>query len=140
MKTPRELLLDQHRQAEARLDAIRGEVVHAMGARPDAEMPRAKAGIGLLASCWQELFVHCRRYWIGLGAAWAVVLVFVAAGAFSHKDGRVMASASGATLEAMQAQQQLRNELLGVAVIEPARVTRPDPGPRSDVIRAERYV
>ena len=140
MKTPRELLLDQHRQTNARLDAIRNEVVRAMGEQPDKVTPRQVIDIGFLATCWQELFVSCRRSWTGLGVAWALVVLIAAAGGFNHGGGPAGAEATPPMRQAMEAQRQLRNELLGVAVIQEARARRPDPGPRSEYIREERYV
>lgn len=140
MKTPRELLVGQHRETEARLDTIRQEIVQAM-AEPTNELTSRDAGdIGFLGTCWQELFVACRRYWMGLGAAWALVVIFIGAGALSDGNGRAMARTNGSTLDAMQAQLQLRNELLGVVAGEEARVSHRDAGPRSDVIREDRYV
>jgi len=140
MKTPRELLLDRHRQTNARLDAIRNEVVRAMGEQPDKVTPRQAIDIGFLATCWQELFVSCRRSWTGLGVAWALLVLIAATGGFNHGEGMIMAEAAQPMHQAMEAQRQLRDELLGIAVIQEARPPRPDSGPRSEHLREERSV
>ena len=140
MNTPRTLLLDRHRPTDARLDAIRIEVVRALGEQPDKTMPHEVIETGFLATCWQELFVSCRRSWMGLGVAWAVVLLFAAAGGFRHGGGPTVAEATPPMLQAMEAQRRLRDELLGMVVIQKAQVARPNHGPRSEFIREERYV
>jgi hypothetical protein len=138
MKTPRTLLLDQHRHMLARLNAVRAETVHAVTAPPETVAAPAPTSPGLLASCWQELFVRCRQYWLGLGVAWAVVLLFAAANAPGGSGARV-ASASPAQVQAAAAQWGLRNELLGGVTPIPPDSDADRARPRSDRWRQERY-
>lgn len=136
MKTPRDLLLDQHRHMEDRLDAIRVRTVRAMTRPAKREETPEEAGIGFLAVCWQELFQACRRYWMGLGVAWCVIVAFALVGRMDGAGMTTVATASTEpVLEAAREQWELRNEMLGVAVIEEARVTRHEPvlGPRSEM-------
>ena len=72
MKTPREILLERHRDMDARLDALRKEVVaeHAVVQREAIGRRTSLAG-----KLWDELVVPCRRIWLGMGAAWLVILV-----------------------------------------------------------------
>lgn len=142
MKTPREILLNQHRDADGRLDAIRQEVVRGMSRRSHEEIQREAADLGILATCWQEMFVSCRRYWAGLGVAWALVLFFFTAGAFSTRHGgdATPANTDESLVHAVHAQLERRNELLGLVVREEASVVSPNPGPQSAVLSEERYV
>src|SRR5580658_9319977 len=78
MKTPREILSERHRAVDGRLDALRREVVaeHVLGPRL-AVKPRAVAGAGfshVALTLWRELVLPCRRIWLGLGAAWLVIV------------------------------------------------------------------
>jgi len=73
MKTPRELLLGRHEAQTAKLDELRREVL--AGMRGEAERRP------LLDALWQELILPVRQAWVGLGVAWAVILIMnVAAG------------------------------------------------------------
>lgn len=60
MKTPRELLLGRHESAVPRLDKIR----HAM----------SEPGRSISRKLWEELILPVRRAWIGMAAAWMVVI------------------------------------------------------------------
>jgi len=62
MKTPREVLLSRHRDAEPKLDRMWSGIA----ARP------AVAPYQLL---WRELIWPCRRIWAGLACAWVVIVV-----------------------------------------------------------------
>jgi hypothetical protein len=64
MKTPRELLLERHRQAQSKLDAIRREVI--------AEMKKVepeRAAVSL-----RNIFRSLRWHLAGMGAVWVFVL------------------------------------------------------------------
>ena len=140
MKTPRDLLLDQHRQQERRLDAIRSEVIRGMAAPVTHPISHALPGPGFLATCWQELFLQCRRYWLGLGAAWALALALTLWGSASDRTEQVIVRNSQLTLEAIHAQQRLRDELLGRVEPEQTHAVRPHPGPHSRALQTEQYV
>ena len=139
MKTPRELLLKQHAPSESALDGVRLAVVQQLRSnevlQPDSQ---EETELGFLGTLWQELFIACRKYWTGLGAAWCVIVLL----AVIVHEGE--ASRSGLTLpqsavmiQAMRDQQQLRNELLGLEITLQARNETPDPAmrPRSEVTR-----
>jgi hypothetical protein len=79
MKTPREILLEHHRAAERRLDGIREQVLARELSRPVANAASANPTlrhvlVRLPARIWQELFWSCHRAWIGLAAAWLVMI------------------------------------------------------------------
>lgn len=69
MKTPRQILLERHRNAEARLDAIRQDVLAALRKAPARE-PRPLASLTL-----RDAVLSLRWHLVGLGAAWLVVLL-----------------------------------------------------------------
>jgi len=137
MKTPRELLLNRHRDAEPALDELRAEALRLLVKGNECEPRRtADPSERFVAALWRELFVGCRRYWLGLGAAWCVMLMFaVVEGVIG--SGRAMAATapSDRIIQAMKEQQQLRNELLGTEVIREARAAHREPalGPRSQL-------
>ncbi|HTA29861.1 MAG TPA: hypothetical protein VK731_05220 [Candidatus Cybelea sp.] len=64
MKTPREILLRQHRDAAPKLDAIRGGVVAAISPPPPAE-----------PLSWQDVLRSLRWHLAGWSVAWVVVMV-----------------------------------------------------------------
>lgn len=140
MKTPRDLLLDQHRQQEMRLDAIRSEVIRGMAAPGAHPISHSLPDPGFLATCWQELFLQCRRYWLGLGAAWAVALTLSLSGSVGDRTEPVAVRSSRPTLEAIHARQQLRDELLGMVEPVPLHAVHPHPGPHSKALPTERYI
>jgi hypothetical protein len=68
MKTPRELLLARHQSIAPKLDQIRREVVGQIGGGAPSH--------SFAQTLWRELFWPVRHLWLGLGAAWVVVLAF----------------------------------------------------------------
>src|SRR5215510_14569104 len=80
MKTPREILLQRHRDAGARLDDIRKRVLaEELGDRVAAKAAdgeKMSNGVAQLAlRMWNELFWSCRRAWLVLAAAWVVIIM-----------------------------------------------------------------
>lgn len=80
MKTPREILLQRHREATPKLDAIRESLVSKLNNEETigAGFP-ADLGAWLLGGStklWRELFWSCRRTWAGLATVWLGLLVF----------------------------------------------------------------
>jgi hypothetical protein len=74
MKTPRELLLEKHREVGPKLDRIRQTVLRReCGWRgpTEAEVPVAT----LLAAGWYEKLLTVRWHLSGLGAAWVLVIL-----------------------------------------------------------------
>jgi hypothetical protein len=127
MKTPREILLKQHKPANTRLDAIRRTVI-ACEFRPDVPLP-IRCGLKL----WRELVVPCRHAWGGLAAIWLVIMAVN----LGMRDGSTqVANASQTSRElqmAMWEQQRLVAELIEpskpAVAVPPKRNTNQ---PRSD--------
>ena len=73
MKTPREILLQRHQSADAKLTQIRRELIAQMGVPP---VTRAE-GLPLRATLtlWRELIWPARRVWAGLATSWAFLLI-----------------------------------------------------------------
>ena len=75
MKTSREILLNRHRNAEPKLDAIRHTTVAAVCDRRSMEAKRRSQTVATIARMlWCELVLSARRIWAGLAAAWMVIL------------------------------------------------------------------
>ncbi len=134
MKTPRELLLARHATVQPRLDALRREVVAGYVSTPATDNALAQAGF--LARLWVELFWSCRRRWLGLAAAWAIVLAFNLAGREASSPPLVSARQTrpGAELRlALGEQRRLLAELLGTSLLPPVeRRKSAVPTPRSE--------
>jgi hypothetical protein len=135
MKTPREILLERHRKADARLDAIREEVL-SDNARSSAKSERIELGAIpalIVKKLWLELVWPCRRIWAGLAAVWLVIgTVYVFSGG-SSGGSATLAQVPPPQTQAISALRE-RNEMLAQyldgaqapAAPEPSR-----PGPRS---------
>lgn len=125
MKTPREILLDRHRKAEARLDAIRERILatelpveaDSRSLPLDHSFSLAVAGMKL----WQELILPCRRIWCGLAAVWLVIAVMNVTSKDSPKiANRRTSPPNSEILMATREQRLLRQELLGSSIIPAA--------------------
>ncbi|HOW66893.1 MAG TPA: hypothetical protein P5186_06965 [Candidatus Paceibacterota bacterium] len=132
MKTPREILLARHRNAEPRLNQIRREVVDQLSSQP-IPSPSMPARIGL--TLWRELIWPCRRTWAMLAAAWMVLLAVH----FSQTQPARMITANNTSSparirQAFQEQQRLLTELIDTPVLtSPAEPPPPrNPAPRSE--------
>jgi len=137
LKTPRELLLARHANAQPKLDALRQRVVadHAGVGLTDAA-----ARPGILAQLWMELFWSCRRAWLGLASAWALILILNLTAGPAATSATDLASRTPPSAElrfALAEQARLRAELLGATQRPPAQARKPlVPGPRSEVVAA----
>ncbi len=125
MKTPREILLDRHRKAEPRLDAIRERILatelpveaDSRSLPMDHSFSLAVAGMKL----WRELILPCRRIWCGLAAVWLVIAVMNVASKDSPKiANRRTSPPNSEILMATREQRLLRQELLGSSIIPAA--------------------
>jgi hypothetical protein len=139
MKTPRDILLAHHRAAEAKLDAVRDEVIAGL----NREKTKAPNPLPSFAACWlggsnklwRELIFPCRRIWAGLAAAW--VLIFLVNFSIRDHSPTVMAKAPALEMMSFREQQRLLNELLADRS-PPADSERPKPFlPRSRSERIE---
>jgi hypothetical protein len=135
MKTPREILLEQHRAAVPRLDAIRREVVRELN-NEDAKTQSFPSSFAPLRLCcsnkiWLELIWPCRRIWAGLAATWILIFAFN----FSQRDpaermARKSPPPSSEMMLTFTQQQRLLAELIGPnepQAVEPPKTFSPRP-------------
>ena len=137
MKTPREILLEQHHSAAPKLDAIRREVL------AEKVTPARAGGSGALAAVWfnwpamlwRELIWPCRRIWTGLAAVWILIFVFN----FSQRDPSELLARKTPTptpemILAFRQQERLLAELIGPNETRSAEPTPKPflPQPRSE--------
>ena len=136
MKTPREILLERHRNAESKLDAIRREVLaEFVQTEPTVERrptPPTFSFSLLAAKLWRELVWPCRRIWAGMAATWMVILgLHLAAG--SGEATRVTVNHVSKPGPEIVAAVRERRELMAQLLdpFTPLPVARPKvPGPR----------
>jgi hypothetical protein len=152
MKTPRELILEKHRNAETRLAAIRPEDLAAaarsaitaapiegegrLSAVASAEAEDEGAGwlLSIARNFWRESIMPWHRVWMGMAAVWLGILALN----FASHDAPQMAAAkapatdSRVVLAAWRERRQMFAQLLGPAM--PAVDAAPKiPGPRSSL-------
>lgn len=132
MKTPRDILLERHRDAEAKLDAIREKVV-ATEMPVAARHARPSFPIRAALALWRELFLPCGPIWAGVAAVWLVIVALhLSAGEKPGMAGRSSQPVDANALMALRERRQLMAQLLGPVSSSPA--DRPkSSGPRGDV-------
>lgn len=131
MKTPRDLLLEKHRAAEPRLDALRQSVLRQAAAPARGERPAAKLSFG--QQVWAELILPVRRIWAGLAAAWAVIVVMNVLGGDTRAPALAQQTpAAPEVLIAFQESSRLLAEENAPPVLAPAEPPRFVPRPRSE--------
>lgn len=114
MKTPREILLEQHQAAAPKLDALRKSAVAAVCDRrlaaDDAQERRSQTAATVIwLTPWRELILPSRRVWAGLAAIWLVLAIVNLSQRDPLPAGRV---AAAAPVMDFQTQQRWLNELL----------------------------
>jgi hypothetical protein len=159
MKTPRQILLERHRDTTARLDVIRQATIRTLsgGCELEKEMPPhpgslllggGEGGVsrgwvrgGAFASAllvwskniWHGLILPCHRVWAGLAVAWVFILI---ANVSLHGDSHIVMAKATPTPEMITAwRQQERQlaELIGPVEIKAARPLKPfSPRPSSE--------
>ena len=136
MKTPRELILERHRTAEAQLEKIRPEdlAAYALGslAQPVSERCATSWLAWGVGEFWRESLRPWRRAWLGMGALWLVILAVNMAGKNPHRNFLAAApSPSPEVRTALREQKELMVQLLEPS--GPVILSRPEtPGPRSE--------
>lgn len=132
MKTPREILLQRHRDRQSQLDRIRQNVL-----AKEFNTRRATAPTSIVhwvRVLWQQLILPCRRSWAVIAAAWVVIAALrVLTGAEPVPTATRTSSLDSAALQAKWRERlRLQSELLEITsekVTEPRKTTL---GPRSD--------
>ena len=139
MKTPRELLLERHRAANAKLDRIRANALSTAFSRETHATPHhGQVETRLLTraalNVWEQLIWPCRFAWTGMAALWIVVLAIN----LSLSDGRTISqSARSAPTPAMLQAMEERRRLL-VELIPPSVAPEAAPPPQKLRPRSER--
>jgi hypothetical protein len=118
MKMPREILLEQHRSAAPKLDAIRREVLSAEfireGRRVAVPKFRVADTVTLPLLVWRELIWPSRRIWTGLAAIWILIFIFnVSQRDKSELAARKLPPPSPEAIMAFRQQEKLLAELIG---------------------------
>ena len=144
MKTPREILLRRHHQAEPKLDALRQEVLNrTLAASGDKTRERSEKRPAfpkhIWLTVWQELVRPSRYTWGGIAAAWIILLAanrtMTEPG---RSSGRASASDKAIVLQSIAEERKLLAELLQPeSKPAPAR-TESAPSPRSERAIAEK--
>jgi hypothetical protein len=139
MKTPREILLERHRSAAPKLDAIRREVVEVAAdvnrrKQPVRELTFAAALANAIRLSFRELVWPCRRTWAALAAVWIALFIFNA----SQRDKSELAALklpppSPEMILTFRQQEKLLAELIGPNEPQAAAPPKPFlPQPRSE--------
>ena len=122
MKTPRQLLLDRHQTAQARLDEVRRAALSEMLGREGNPAARRTG-----TQWWLAWLVPGRAGWATLGAAWVLIALLRFAGPSESGHAPAVVAASA---EAWMAQRRLMAELMDAPA--PPREPAPAPRPRSE--------
>jgi hypothetical protein len=132
MKSPREILLKQHRSVEPKLDRIWARTL-SPELRSEGTPTRENVFVAAGWTLWRELIWPSRRIWAGLACAWVAILVLNVA--FSEPTTRVANKSEPRSREEMQSLIEQRRMLAQMLdpLSEPSRKRRSNPpGPRSD--------
>ena len=138
MKTPREILLSRHAQANPKLDVLRHEVVNtvAAAAKENREFTFAATARGWLATPFRELIWRPRWIWSSLAAIWLVILV---ANIRLNADSPRLAAKTSPNptdfILTLREQERVMAEFTGT--LEPQAVIAPkrdSPQPRSEAL------
>ncbi|HEX3797935.1 MAG TPA: hypothetical protein VH413_04475 [Verrucomicrobiae bacterium] len=141
MKTPREILFEKHRDAEAKLSQLDAQPL----AEYARESSRQKTSTRALAHSWLKYFwseavLPWRKIWIGIASAW-LVIIGMSLTVNSRPGGAVaeQAKVDPQTRTVLLEQQRMLAQLLEPTA-PPVRLKPATPGPRSDARLQEVYV
>jgi hypothetical protein len=128
MKTPREIILERHQSAEAKLKLIRAADLAAFTRTADSAAsvePQPTLSLSrVVEQIWQKVFWPWRRVWGGVGATWVVILgLGLAAGDMPRTASARPSRLDPEVLTVLHQQEQLLSQLLGTEA--PPRVARP---------------
>lgn len=129
MKTPRDILLEKHRDAETQLDEIRAGVVQQLGVREGSSFAQ-----GVAHAIWIYLIRPFRLYWAGLAALWVLIAAMnLATGPADNSGSKTAHRAAGDLGAQIRAYQATITRL--AKETEPAKSESEVPKPRSEIIR-----
>ena len=136
MKTPRQLILERHRSAEARLETIRAEDLAACTQTSVASDRRRLQPFFSLSytvmKLWQESLWPWRRAWTGMAVVWLVLLALnLTIDKRAEMAGHKAARPSPELLAALREQRQLLLQWFEPSAPPPLSPRRL-PGPRSE--------
>ncbi len=140
MKTPRDILLEQHRAAALQLNEIRHKVVEAefksagraSRLSPFERINKLETGATpVLGLIWRELIFPSRRIWAGLAAIWILIFIFnVSQHDPSERMARKSPPPSPQMMLTFRQQERLLTELIGpdeTRIAQPATPFLPQP-------------
>jgi hypothetical protein len=140
MKTPREILLNRHRSAAPKLDAVRETALAEAFTRTEqnADQPaeiRAPFAIRVAQVLWRELIFPCRRIWAGLAAVWMLILVLnMPAGEKHTQLAQIASPPDKQVLAVLREQKEMLAQFIEPMMPSPA--IRPKiPGPRGELLQ-----
>ena len=141
MKTPREVLLERHQQAERKLDSVRQAVISEtlfLAARETpAHAGNRRSWANGLWTAWEQLVTPSRYIWAGIAAAWlALVVVNVA----TREPSRGSGKNSSVVLQSFIEDRKLLAELLQAENKPAPAPPKPDPSPRSEKAEDRRLI
>jgi hypothetical protein len=107
MKTPRELLLNQHRDKLPKLDAIREQVIATeISQSQTADAANLNLPVRMLLAFWNELILPARRIWAGIAVVWCLIIVVNAAESVHARNQWLQVKGEVSELLAAWRQQQ----------------------------------
>lgn len=131
MKTPREVLLQRHQAADAKLDQIRSGVVSQLAKTTTAREQNSSARV--LSKLWRELIWPKPQAWASVAALWVLIFALKLS---THEALQVVARKSSVSPEAIAAVRQQKlffAELVGTVELRATAPTKPVlPRPRSE--------
>jgi len=129
MKSPRDILLEKHRSAEPKLDALRKEV---LGGLNNKETKKQSWLAHLPENIWRELISPCRKVWAGLAVVWLAILV--ANASMRSPGATTVKNVSSEMATDFKQQQHLLAELVGSEERRDAEPPKKNtPQPRSEL-------
>jgi len=133
MKTPRDILFNRHKSADAKLDQIRHEVVSKL-VSPIVPQ-KSSLPLRALLKLWHELIWPCRRTWATLAAAW---LLMLGVNVSLSDPGQIALANPSPSRGMMMAWQQQERLLAELSEPHKTRAVTPPPKPAVPQPRSER--
>jgi hypothetical protein len=137
MKTPREILLQNHRDVERKLDELRQQVIARTLNIPESN-PQERVGKRPASPkqpwlvVWQELVRPSRHIWTGIAAVWVILLAVNQSMTESARTSkRASAHDRAMVLQSFVEERKLLAELLQPESKPAPPQTDPAPSPRS---------